>query len=199
MRSMQRTGPAILVAVALAGAAAGARAAALPAATTTGSGAGSCRAAPLGAVPGSVLLARRTRSAGCTQGVLPDRRCSPGAIDPALTRDVICSATFRTGSVRAVTTGVKRAVEVEYGMAPRSYGRAIEIDHIVSLELGGSNDIANLYPEPGSGSASYHVKDKLENRLHRLVCAGTITLAAAQRDIARDWTKLYVRVFAVQP
>lgn len=164
-----------------------------------GSGAGGPGGASVGAVPGTVLLAPRTRTAGCVQGILPDRRCSPGALDPSLTRDVLCSATFRTGSVRAVTTSMKHAVEVEYGMAPRSYGRTIEIDHIVSLELGGSNDIANLYPEPGSGTANYHVKDALENRLHRLVCAGTITLNSAQRDIASDWTKLYVRVFDVHP
>jgi hypothetical protein len=30
---------------------------------------------------------------------------------------------------------------------PKKYGKTLEIDHIVSLELGGSNDIANLYPE----------------------------------------------------
>ncbi len=53
------------------------------------------------------------------------------------------------------------------------YGRTIEIDHIVPLELGGANEIANLFPEPGSRNANYHVKDELENRLHDLVCAGT--------------------------
>jgi hypothetical protein len=60
-------------------------------------------------------------------------------------------------------------------MAPKRYGRTIEIDHIVSLELGGSNDPADLFPEPGSGAAKYHVKDTLENKLHDLVCAGTMT------------------------
>ena len=69
-------------------------------------------------------------------------------------------------------------------MPARLYGRTIEIDHIVSLELGGSNDIANLYPEPGSGRANYHVKDELENKLHDLVCSGAMTLRAAQRGIA---------------
>ena len=82
-------------------------------------------------------------------------------------------------------------------MKPKSYGRTIEIDQIVSLELGGSNDIANLYPEPGSGKASYYVKDKLENRLHAMVCAGSITLAAARRGIASNWETLYERVFGV--
>ena len=50
-------------------------------------------------------------------------------------------------------------------------------------ELGGSNDIASLFPEPGSGPANYHVKDKLENKLHALVCAGSITLRAARGGI----------------
>jgi hypothetical protein len=38
------------------------------------------------------------------------------------------------------------AVEREYGMRPALYGRTIEIDHIVSLEFGGSN--SNCEPLP---------------------------------------------------
>jgi len=148
--------------------------------------------APLGR---TVLLGGRVRTAGCHRGVLPDRACSPGARYSGLTKTVLCSAGFRTSSVRNVPESEKHRVEIEYGMAPKGYGRTIEIDHIVSLELGGSNDIANLYPEPGSGAASYHVKDRLENRLHRLVCAGTISLHAAQLGIAQNWLRLYKRVF----
>ena len=110
---------------------------------------------------------------------------------------MICSPSFRTSSIRHVTTAEKHAVEREYGMVARPYGRTIEIDHIVSLELGGSNDIAHLFPEPGSGPADYHAKDRLENRLHSLVCTGRMTLAAARRGIAVDWEKLYARVFDV--
>jgi hypothetical protein len=97
--------------------------------------------------------------------------------------------------VRNVPQAKKFAVEKEYGMAPGYYGRALEIDHIVSLELGGSNAIANLFPEPGSGPANYHDKDRLENRLHDLVCSGAMSLRLAQRGIARDWEALYRRVF----
>jgi hypothetical protein len=132
----------------------------------------------------TVLLGRRTRTKACKRGALPDRRCSPGAYYSKLTQLVICSSSFRTGSVRNVPQSEKYADEREYGMPAKSYGRTIEIDHIVSLELGGSNDIANLYPEPGSGKASYHVKDKLENKLHSLVCSGSMTLSAARRGIA---------------
>jgi hypothetical protein len=94
---------------------------------------------------------------------------------------------------------VKFAVERAYGMRPALYGRTIEIDHIVSLELGGSNAIANLYPEPGSGMADYHAKDRLENRLHDLVCAGQMTLRTAQTRIASNWISLYRQVFGATP
>ncbi len=73
-------------------------------------------------------------------------------------------------------------------MKAKSYGRTIEINHIVSLELGGSNDIANLFPEPGKGTWSYHRKDKLENKLHAIVCAGKNTLSHGSSP--RDRTEL---------
>jgi hypothetical protein len=147
----------------------------------------------------TITLAKRTQTKGCTRGALPDRQCSPGAYYSKLTKKVLCSSTFRTGTIRNVPDSEKHQVEVEYGMTPKAYGRTIEIDHIVSLELGGSNDIANLYPEPGSGKASYHVKDKLENKLHKLVCAGSMTLHAAQAGIARNWETLYKTVYGAAP
>ena len=139
----------------------------------------------------TVLLVARTKTSGCDLGARPDRRCSPGAYYAKLTKRVICSASFRTGDYRNVPSSEKHAVEVEYGLAPKSYGSALEIDHIVSLELGGSNDIANLYPERAPG---FHAKDKLENRLHDLVCSGQMTLRSAQQQIAADWKSLYRRV-----
>jgi hypothetical protein len=145
------------------------------------------------------LLARRTRTRACTRGPSPDRRCSPGAYYTRLSSAVICSSSFRTSAIRDVPQSEKFQVEREYGMPASYYGRSIEIDHIVPLELGGSNDIANLYPEPGSGAASYHVKDTLENKLHDLVCAGAMNLRVAQRQIAADWQALYKRVFGVAP
>jgi hypothetical protein len=147
----------------------------------------------------TVMLGRRTRGSGCTRGSNPDRRCSPGAYYSRLTAPVICSPGFRTGAIRDVPQSEKFQVEREYGMPASYYGRSIEIDHIVPLELGGSNDIANLYPEPGSGDASYYVKDELENKLHDLVCAGGITLRTAQQQIAVNWEALYRRVFSTAP
>jgi hypothetical protein len=152
-------------------------------------------AAPAASAGVTILVRPRTRTARCTRGVLADRRCSPGAYYSRLTKAVICSPSYRTSSVRNVPQTEKYEVEREYGMASRLYGRSIEIDHIISLELGGSNAIANLFPEPGSGAASYHAKDRLENRLHSMVCSGSISLSAARRGIATNWRLLYRRVF----
>ena len=129
----------------------------------------------------------------------PDRRCSPGAYYSNLTKAVICSPSFRTSAIRAVPQSEKFQVEQEYGMPASYYGRSIEIDHIVPLELGGSNDPANLFPEPGSGRANYHLKDELENKLRDLVCSGAMTLRDAQHGIAANWESIYKRVFGAAP
>jgi hypothetical protein len=144
----------------------------------------------------TLFVKRRTRTAGCALGIEPDRACSPGAYEGTRTAAVLCDKAFHTGDVRAVSDGLKHEVEVEYGLEPKRYGNTLEIDHIISLELGGSNDIANLYPELAPG---YHVKDVLENRLHALVCAGKMTLHSAQSHLAANWVKLYTKVFGKAP
>ena len=151
------------------------------------------------AVGRTILLMKRTKTSGCRLTANPDRRCSPGAYYSKLTKAVICSANFRTGSIRNVPQSEKYEVEGEYGMAQKLYGRTLEIDHIVSLELGGSNDIANLYPERASPAPGYRVKDRLENKLHSMVCSGQKSLRSAQREIATNWQKLYRKVYGVAP
>jgi hypothetical protein len=147
----------------------------------------------------TVLLGRRMKTSRCRLGANPDRACSPGAYYEGLTKPVICSPSFHTSSIRHVPDSEKHAVEAEYGLAPRPYGDTLEIDHIVSLELGGSNDIANLYPEKANADPGYHVKDGLENKLHALVCSGAMSLRNAQRGIASDWQALYRNVYGTAP
>jgi hypothetical protein len=150
----------------------------------------------------TVLLAPRTKTSGCTLSALPDRRCSPGAYSSKLTKAVICASTFHTGPIRNVPDSEKHQVEIEYGLQAKPYGSTLEIDHIVSLELGGSNDVANLYPEDATfanHAPGYHVKDKLENAAHKAVCAGTLSLRSAQQQIASNWELLYKKLFGVTP
>jgi hypothetical protein len=96
-------------------------------------------------------------------------------------------------SVRHVSGKVKAQVYREYGIAHHAAGE-YEVDHLISLELGGSNDIKNLWPESYRTEPwNAHVKDKLEDRLHALVCAGRLSLPEAQKAIATDWIAAYRR------
>ena len=119
----------------------------------------------------------------------PNPALSPGVADPAVTQanihSTICVSGY-TATVRNVSTSTKDKVYAEYGItshAPGSY----EVDHLISLELGGSNDIRNLWPEPYTGDDNARDKDVMENRLHDEVCAGTITLAQGQDEIVHWW------------
>ena len=69
-----------------------------------------------------------------------------------------------------------------------------EYDHLISLQLGGDpNDPRNLWiepPDPGHKAAGgvNNRKDPVETKLHTAVCAGKVTLTAAQKAIVTDWT-----------
>jgi hypothetical protein len=166
---------------------------------SAGSGsAGSVSGAQI-AVGNTALLASRTKAAGCRLGPTPDRRCSPGAYYPRITAAIFCSTGFHTSSIRHVAESERHAVEIEYGLAATTYGHTLEVDHIVPLELGGSNDIANLFPERADARPGYHAKDRLENRLHALVCSHRLGLRAARIGIASNWRALYDRVFGKPP
>lgn len=136
-----------------------------------------------------LLLPGQCHVQQATQGEpLPDRYCTPGAIDPAVTQDnlkiTICKIGY-TATVRppAADTGhYKRISESDYGDTATFVG---EYDHLVPLELGGANSTSNLWPEAG---VIPNAKDKVENNLHAAVCAGRIGLHQAQEEIALDWT-----------
>jgi hypothetical protein len=100
-------------------------------------------------------------------------------------------------SVRDVPESEKDAVYGRYDVAHVPY--AHEVDHLISLELGGSNALTNLWPEPYAGRWGARTKDVLENRLHDLVCAGTLTLRYAQRIEATNWVAAYKRYVGAPP
>ena len=72
----------------------------------------------------------------------------------------------------------------------------LEIDHLVPRQLGGADTEANLWPQP---LRQARLKDRAENRAHREVCDGRADLAEVQRQMARDWTVLYVDWFGPLP
>lgn len=126
----------------------------------------------------------------------PDPRLTPGASDPTVMQAnihaTICVHGY-TAKVRHVTTATKKKVFFTYGIDPR-VGGPYEVDHLISLELGGSNDIKNLWPESYTTQPlNARDKDQLENKLHALVCSGALPLATAQKAISEDWPAAYFK------
>jgi len=101
----------------------------------------------------------------------------PGAVRP-LTAAQVCATRWGTDR-RQVTEAMKREVAKRDGVRWADRAR-YEFDHLVPRELGGADTVDNLWPQP---LAEATVKDRLENRLHRLVCTGQISLADAQNQM----------------
>lgn len=125
---------------------------------------------------------------------VPDPNLTPGDVLEVTARD-ICVPGY-SKRVRNVPASVKRQAYALYGITRHMDGE-YEVDHLISLELGGSNSIRNLWPESYlTEPYNAHVKDKLENRMHKLVCNGALDLATAQREIATDWITAYRKYVA---
>jgi len=139
----------------------------------------------------SIPLRPVHKRSGCrVRHGLPDARCTPGARFSKATKAQVCRSGY-AGSVRHVTSSTKDAIYAAYGMSGHFDGADGEVDHLISLELGGSNARANLFPESASPRPGSHQKDRLENALHAEVCSGRISLRRAQRLIAGDWVAAY--------
>ena len=119
-----------------------------------------------------------------------------GDLTPGVARDValgdICGGDPRV-ALRPIPADVHRSVFDAYGA---DYGRAddYELDQLITPELGGTQDPANLWPQTYTSTQwNAWVKDELERLLHQRVCEGSMTLAAAQQEMASDWIAAYKR------
>jgi S1/P1 Nuclease len=127
---------------------------------------------------------------------LPDPRKTPGHatyVDAA----TVCSMAS-TKDIRNVPKSAKDRIYANYGVAVCvgycSGPQGCEVDHLISLELGGANTEDNLWPQPYDGDWNAHDKDRLENKLKQMVCKEkTLALEQAQREISTDWVSAYVK------
>lgn len=117
-----------------------------------------------------------------------DSDCTPGVLNPAVTKRTIDSTICKAGWTSTVrpptsyTDPLKLHIMRAYGIGGKSPS-GYELDHLISLELGGApSDPRNLWPEPHANSFK---KDGLENSLNHKVCDGQISLAVAQRRIVK--------------
>jgi hypothetical protein len=124
----------------------------------------------------------------CSTPATPAATPSPvqfvGALNPAVTQATIETTVCRSGwtaTVRppATYTNILKRRQLPKGADPKAY----EEDHLIPLSLGGApKDPANLRPVPLDRAKK---DDVVETRLHKQLCAGTITLAAARLAISQ--------------
>jgi len=149
-------------------------------------------------ISGSAIAATKATT---PDWVLPNSKVTPGALNPAVTqaniKDNVCKANW-TGTVRPPVSytnklkatqmaGDYKSLVATFGASAANY----EEDHLISLQLGGSpTDPKNLWPQPYAGNNA-RKKDVVESALKRLVCAGTLKLADAQKAISTDWAAAY--------
>lgn len=131
---------------------------------------------------------------------LPDQRCTPGAINPTVTITVLRNPDFRTSCVRDQASSstekqsTYRAYEITKPVPNSGANMVCELDHVISLELGGADTVDNIWPQCGPANVPrnnryFHQKDVVENYLADQVERGKIDLEAAQRAITSDWTQ----------
>lgn len=148
--------------------------------------------------------------------VLPNPHRTPGALNPRVTQasiqQTICVAGW-ADTVRPatnVTQAIKSAqLASGYGYHGDVNAGDYQEDHLIPLELGGAPaSAANLWPQPSQTPTSAQgagvlvgatSKDRLEDQLHTLVCAGQLTLASAQKAIASNWWTAYQRYATITP
>jgi hypothetical protein len=134
---------------------------------------------------------------------LPDSNKTPGMARQGLSKASICATKWGKDE-RFVTAAMKTKVFSLYGYlgyqdkrcVPDAHGKTCEIDHLISRELGGADDVSNLWPQAyGSTPWNAHLKDKLENRLNKGMCAGHITLQQARDLLMHDWRIAYAKYY----
>jgi hypothetical protein len=131
---------------------------------------------------------------------LPDPSCTPGGVNPTVTVNVLRDPAYRTGCTRNSGTSAaqKAGTYGWYNIAHPSNNtgadQTCELDHLISLELGGADTLDNIWPQCGPSDVAlkkrfFKQKDLVENYLAAQVKAGKIDLAEAQKGIAEDWTQ----------
>jgi esterase/lipase superfamily enzyme len=130
---------------------------------------------------------------------IPDPSCTPGAVNPTVTLDVLRDPAYRTSCAknRRASSQQRTSVYDWYRIGrPRDDGAnpTCDLDRLIPLELGGTDTPDNIWPQCGppgvrSSQRYFKQKDLVEKYLVAQVKSGEIDLAEAQRGIAADWTQ----------
>ena len=129
--------------------------------------------------------------------VLPDKNLTGGSVRTG-DRDAACGhAKENRGRMSAVR---RDEILRRYGLPPGTHPD-YEIDHLIPLCLGGSDDPSNLWAQPRRSieeTWNAEAKDRLERLMCNMVCDGQIDIGTAQEAFAADWIAAYHAYYEVR-
>ena len=153
--------------------------------------------------------------------ILPDPSLTPGEANTDITQaniaDNICNRNWRTSSLRDNTTSAAEKAST-YGLYHIPHpanntgqNQTCELDHLISLENGGSDGLNNIWPECGPANVTlnqrwFKKKDAVENYVHKGICLNvpdakfsmgpkpskSLTLAEGQKILSANWYVCYL-------
>jgi hypothetical protein len=139
-----------------------------------------------------LLPALLVSTAAAAQDVapIPNHQLTPGSVR---TTDIAEICANGTVGLRHWSRERDNQIMLEYGLMPGPHPD-FEVDHLIPLGIGGSDDDRNLWPEPRRSLEpifNAEAKDRLEWKLRELVCSGSLAVRVAQQAIRDDWTNAY--------
>lgn len=134
----------------------------------------------------------------------PDDKLTPGAV-ATTDKAVFCKVGY-SKRVRKTSDSLKAERCKTYNLPCATGSHEVEIDHRVSLCLGGADVKENLWPESYKTKPwNAHLKDQLEDALLREVCGpkrdgnGPMSAVEAQNILKGDWIAAYPKHVKSKP
>ena len=129
--------------------------------------------------------------------VRPDKNLT-GGVASIRTKERIAACGHAKDNRGQMTRERHDEVLKRYGLPPGTHPD-YEIDHLIPLCLGGSDDPSNLWPQPKrriEATWNAEAKDRLERFMCDMVCGGQLDIATAQEAFAKDWIAAYHKHYA---
>ncbi len=125
-----------------------------------------------------------TMAADSLQTGLPSSFLTPGD-SKKVTKEQICAPGY-AASLKATKESAKEEAFSRYGLRD-GVSKTSVLNHLIPIELGGTDNVENLWPEPMKGDWNATQKDALEQKLLGMVCDGSLTAKQAQNAIKKNW------------
>ena len=112
--------------------------------------------------------------------------------------NTICKPSYVKKIKSQITNETSTKIFAEYSIAKKKRSD-YAIDHLVPVDMGGTNALTNLWPIPLKGTATPQRKAVVDAAVRKSMCAGFISLAAAQGLFNISWPSVDTNLVSPAP